>query len=227
MTERSGAYSGGWEDPASVVIAGGTPAERARLALAIARRVDPKFVWAAVELPDPVQGPGEQAVLQEIPVDQRIAIDPSSAAPLAGSGSVAGPIAPGAEDAGLDELSMQGELPGYVRRLIEGRSRDSPIRAFVLTNPDWPNPVWPVNAGSPRRWLDLLRESAVTVVITLARRPEAGPSEADYVLEITSAGPDSADGSIVRVARGAPPSGPGLFHHGNERSLGQIVRQLT
>jgi len=216
---RSRTYSTNWLSPASFGVWGGSPGNRARLAWALASRIDPTPLWLQVELPSGEKDPEEHEVVNRVPVEGRYFVNPADLAPPAELGNAATWFLRDGVEAGvrLSTLADVVRLPLLAQRLLEGRSVYSSTKALVIANSDRLQPMYPTTEGGIRPFIEAFHEFAASVIFTITTPPMANARDVDYLLRLDG-GTSNPRGPVrVVVQFGAPSGVPGLFKAGTER----------
>jgi len=228
MTREGRTYSTNWLAPASFGVWGGTAGDRARLARAIALRIDPTPLWLQVELPSGEKDPEEYAIVNRMPSETLYLVNPTDLAPPAELGNAATWFLRDGMDASdrLSKLADVVRLPLLAQRILEGRSVYSSTKALVIANSDRLQPMYPTGEGGIRPFIEAFHEFAATVIFTITTPPLANARDVDYVLRLEENAIDSPISMRVVTQLGAPPGVPGLFNTGSTRPLLTLLDEL-
>ena len=228
VPQKGPAYSADWEFPTSIGIWGGSGLDRARLAIALARKIDPDPFWMHVEASAESQDRSEQGVLTSIPADHLFVFNPPELAPETGAGNIATSFV--REDAATGDR-FQGladfvRLPIFTQQLFEGRSAFSPTKVLVIANSDRLQPYYPKEEGGIRPFLEALNQMGVTGIYTDSSGLQPNARDLDYLLRLRAE--DSATTRAVSVTceQGAPPGIPGLFPTGRTFAWDELIEVI-
>jgi hypothetical protein len=221
-------YSEDWSTPTSIGIWGGTGADRARLALSLARRIDRAPFWLHVEGPPASLTEPERAALSSLPPNHLFRFDPSELSPETGAGNLATwfahrDLAPAQSVEGLADFVR---LPVFTQQLFEGRSRFSPTRVLVIANSDLLQPFYPSEEGSIRPFLEALNQLAVTGIYTDSSALKPNARDLNYLLRLKDDGMEGEKVVRVLCEQGALPGTPGLFSVGEVHRLEDLLRSI-
>lgn len=221
-------YSASWSSPTSFGVWGGSSGARARLALALASRVDKEPFWLQVELSSGEKDPEEYAVVSRVPAGGLYYVNPADLAPPAELGNAATWFLRDGVDAEdrLSKLADVVRLPLLAQRVLEGRSVYSATKALVIANSDRLQPMYPTTEGGIRPFIEAFHEYATSVIFTITTPPMPNARDVDYVLRLEGGNPDSRSPIRVVTEHGPPPGTPGLFPEGSERSLEALLAEL-
>jgi len=228
MTGAARVYAQDWKSPTSFGIWGGFPGDRAKLARAVAHRVDPDLIWLQIENPEDTRDPIEGSIVDMVPPDRLYVVHPPDFAPQTGLGNLATWFVREDLDANarLQALADFMRLPNLARSILEGRSIYSPTLALVIANSDRLQSLYPTEEGGIRPFIRAVNEYATTLLFTLTTPPLANARDVDYLLHIERQ--DSEGHSVVNVSctQGAPPGTAGLFALGQRWTLGDLLEQI-
>jgi len=221
-------YSDAWTHPTSIGIWSGSPADRARLASAIAYRIDPDPFWIQIEDATKVREREESEVLARFTPNHLFVRDPSELrlrSLVEGSGTLLQ-----REDASTEEwLRRVGkilELPALVQRILESASESFPVRALVVSHTERLGENWPTSVGGIRPFIEAANHSRVSMVFTRGAAPEPNVVDVDYVLAMEGTGSDGPAATRVTCEQGAEHGSPGLFERGSTDALKTLIEAL-
>lgn len=228
MPDDSHTYSPNWLSPASFGIWGGSGADRATLARAIAMRVDPNWLWLQVELPEHQKDPAEYAIVDRVPPSQLFLVNPADLAPPAELGNAATWFLRDGVQSGdrLSHLADVVRLPLLAQRLLEGRSVYSATKALVIANSDRLQPMYPTQEGGIRPFIDAFHEYAASVIFTITTPPQPNARDVDYLLRIEAPEDGRSGPTRVLTQYGAPQGVPGLFRVGSISLLDELLDRI-
>ena len=221
-------YSTNWQSPTSFGVWGGSSGERARLAWALASRIDPNPLWLQVELPSGAKDAAEYAVINQVPPGGLYVVNPADLAPPAELGNAATWFLRDGLGAGdrLSTLANVVRLPLLAQRLLEGRSVYSSTKALVIANSDRLQPMYPTEKGGIRPFIEAFHEFATSVIFTITTPPEANAEDVDYLLRLEKGVSMSKSPLRVVTQYGAPSGVPGLFTRGSERAFLALLEEI-
>jgi len=228
VPESERRYGRNWSIPTSFGVWGGTPAARAQLAWAIARRIDPEPYWLQLEQVSEPHDPAEYAVVDQVPTHHLFPLVPEEFAPVAEQSNVATwflrtDMQPGDR---LNRLADFTRLPLLAQRLLEGRSSYSPTKALVIANANRAEALYPREEGGLRPFFEAINEYATTVIITVTNVPGPNVHDLDYVFHLSE-----IERGVQRTIRatceqGAPKNVPGLFTIDERRDLDVLLDEI-
>jgi hypothetical protein len=219
-------YSSDWTEPTSFGIWGASAGDRARLAWAIALRVDPDPLWIQIEGPSGTHDPAELAVLDRLPTDHLFAVQAGELAPETYLGNMAGSFVreEASSDDRLHAVADFMRLPPLFRDILGGRSAHHPTKALVIANSDRAAALYPSNEGGIRPLVESINEVATTVIFVISTTPRPYNARVvDYLIQLKDDDPGGI--SVVRAEcpQGAPPGTPGLLALGDRRPLSTLI----
>jgi len=216
-----------WKVPTSFAIWGGLTGDRAQLALAIARRIDPEPFWLQVEGPGTLRDRREAALIAGLPRDHLFILDPTQHAAQGDTAATRTRLATNlaSADDHIRVLSDFLRLPAVYQRLMAGRQPLDPVKAVVAANVDRPRPLWPSSAGSLRPYIEAINEFAYTVIFTLWSRPDENGRDLDYVFRLED-GAETRSRVQVTCESGSRFGTPGLFSIGEQHDLLDFVLEI-
>lgn len=228
MPTTNHVYSQDWRVPASFGVWGGSPGDRARLASALAHRIDPEPFWLQIEHSPADRDPEETRVVSRVPENHLFVLTPADFGPENGAGNMATWFlrTDVAGDDRLRHLADFVRLPTLARNLLEGRSSYSPTKALVIANSDRLQPLYPVEEGGVRPFIEAFHEYAASVIFTLTESPQPNARDVDYLMRLEVGESKSARNSRVTFQQGAPPQTPGLFTIGSQRELTALLELI-
>ena len=221
-------YSDDWTVPTSIAIWGGTSPDRARLALALGRRIDPELLWLHVSGAAESSPESDGIATTAVRAGHLFLLDPSDLKPETGAGNLAtwfarGDAAPGGMVLDLADFVR---LPEFTRRLLEGRSAFSPTKVLVIANSNLLQPYYPKEEGGVRPFLEALNRIGVTGIYTDSSGLEPNSLDMNYLLRLQGERPGDSPGARVKCEQGAPPGTPGLFSVGEAHALTDLLKAL-
>lgn len=221
-------YARDWSRPTSFGIWGGSPGDRARLAWALAHRIDAAPYWLQIEIASEPSDPAEHAVVDQLPTDRRFHLRPEEFAPLSDQGNVATwflrtDIQPGDR---LNRLADFARLPLLAQRLLGGRSAYSPTKSLVIANANGLNAFYPQEEGGIRPFVEAINEYATTLILTVTSTPNPNVRDIDYVFHLTTIDREGQQATRATVEHGAPRNAPGLFTVEERRDLDVLLDEL-
>ena len=226
-TSRS--YARDWSKPTSFGVWGGSPGDRAKLAWAIARRIDAEPYWLQIELGAGPRDPVEDGVVDQVPAEQRFILRPEEFAPRTDHGNVATWFLRPDIRAGdrLNRLADFAQLPLLAQRLLGGRSTYSPTKSLVISNANGLSEFYPGEEGGIRPVVDAFNEFATTLILTVtAPTPRANVRDIDYAFHLTEIDRGGQKGTRATCEFGAPKNVPGLFNVDDRRDLDVLLDEL-
>ena len=228
MTETARRYSDDWRVPTSVGIWGGSSLDRARLAFAIARRVDPEPFWMHVESESEKEDRPELGILNSIPSNHLFVFNPAELTPETGAGNIATSFVRDNAPTGdrFQGLADFVRLPIFTQQLFEGRSAFSPTKALVIANSDRLQPFYPKEEGGIRPFLDALNQMGVTGIYTDSSALQPNARDLDYLLRLEGEGAAGGEPTRLTCEQGAPSGTSGLFSLGRAYALDELVASL-
>lgn len=228
MPTKPRTYSPEWKAPTSLGVWGGSRATRARLALAIAQRIDPGFYWLqAVGDVEPREVP-EASLAGRVGAGHLFYLRPTQLSPQTRSGPVADwfvrdDVAPDARVQRIGELLR---LPSLARTLLQGRTASSPTRALVIADANLAEPFLSLEEGGVRPFFEAFHQLATSLVVTISNRPRPNARDFDYLFYIRPGSEDVGSLAEVECQQGPPAGTPGLFHPGSVGRLNALVEEL-
>ena len=221
-------YTHDWSAPTSFGVWGGSAEHRARLALALARRIDPGLYWIQAEEGAQSREAAELSVVTTVPTDHVFFLHPSELAPQTELGNMASWFVRSDLDPGT-RLRAIGDflrLPTLVRSLLEGRSAYVPTKALVAANADLARPFYPSEEGGIRPFIEALNEYGTTVILTLGKPPSPNVRDLDYLLKLDQHDEGGRTVVDVECRQGGSPEVPGLFTRGRRWGLANLLEEL-
>jgi hypothetical protein len=228
MPTKPRSYSDDWGVATSFGVWGGTHETRARLALGVARRIDPEFFWLqAVGDPGSHDAP-ELSLSERVPEGHLFYLHPEELAPQTRSGNVADWFVRDDVEAEtrLRRIGDFMRLPSLARKLLEGRSATSPTRALVIADANLAEAFYSLEEGGIRRFIEDFNLYAITLVITIGNRPNPNAGDIDYLLYIRPGSEDEGSLAQVECRQGPPPGTAGLFAEGSSRGLNALLEEM-
>jgi len=227
-TQKPRIYSDDWATPTSIGFWGGSATDRALLASAFGRRIDPETFWLQVEDPSEPRDPGEYAVVGKFPSDHVFYLRPADLQPSNSEGNMASWLVRDdvTAEARLRTLADFARLPLLAQQILEGRSAYSPTKVLVIANSNRIQPYYPTEEGGIRPFLDALNSFAATMIFTLTDTPAPNSRDVDYLFRIIDPHPGEGGTTRVTCVQGAPRGAPGLFSPGFSRDLPQLLESI-
>jgi len=225
-TSRS--YARNWATPTSFGVWGGTPGDRAKLAWALARRVDAEPFWLQIELAAEPLDPTERAIVDEVPSARCFRLRPEEFAPNVEQGNVATWFLRTDIQAGdrLNRLADFARLPLLAQSLLGGQSTYSPTRSLVIANANGLNAFYPQDEGGIRPFVEAFNEYATTLILTVTSTPRENVRDIDYVFRLTDIDRGGTNVARVTCEQGAPKNVAGLFTVDERRDLDVLLDEL-
>ncbi len=222
-------YARDWRVPTSFGFWGASAGDRCRLALTVARRVDPEFFWLQVEDPLEPRDAVEHSIVSHIASDHFFVINPEELAPHPELGTMASWIVREDidADARLRTFADFMRLPNLARDLLDGRSSYSPTKAIAIANSNRAADLYSTEEHGIRPFVEAINECAATIIFTTTKPSE--PRNARYVDYLFHLEDDNAEGrSVVSVEcrQGAPPGTQGLFMTRYRRDLSALIDEI-
>jgi len=228
MSTKPRSYSGDWAVPTSIGIWGATRPTRNRLALAVARRIDPEFYWLqALGTIDSHAAP-DLSLSERIPSGYLFYLRPAQLSPLTQLGNVTNWFVREDVDADtrLHRISDFMGVPSLARNLVDGRSAQSSTKTLVIADANLAEPFLPLEEGGLRPFIEALNQYATTLIVTVNNRPNPNARDIDYLLQLRVGPEEEESAANVECGQGPPPGTPGLFTQGNARRLNALVEEL-
>jgi len=221
-------YARNWSIPTSFGVWGGTPGARARLAWAIAHRIDTEPYWLQLEVASEPHDPEEYSVVNQIPSHHLFPLHPEEFAPQAQQSNVATwflrtDMQPGDR---LNRLADFTRLPLLAQRLLGDRSSYSPTKALVIANANRAEALYPREEGELRPFFEAINEYAATVIITVTNVPGPNVKDVDYVFHLTEVERGGQTAVRATCEQGAPKNVPGLFTVDERRDLEVLLDEI-
>jgi hypothetical protein len=214
--------------PTSFGVWGGSRAIRTRIALALARRIDPAFFWLQV-MGDPGSQdapglsiservlPGHLFYVHPPPLDRQTRLD-HVADWFVREGVSA--------ETRLQRIGELVGLPSLARNLIAGGSPGGAARSLVLADANLAESFFSLDEGGIRPFIEACNHYATTLIITLGNRPNPNARDIDYLLYVRPPSEVDESGGLVECRQGPAPGTAGLFTQGTARELNALVEEL-
>jgi hypothetical protein len=220
------AYARDWRTPTSFGHWGASAADRARLAWALARRIDPDPYW--IQLIDPA-GPHdavEMPVVSQIPSDHVFLLDPARLAPQPELGNITSWVFREdlEADARLRTLVDFVRLPAVPRELVAGHGVDSPTRALVIAESALAADLYSAEPHGIRPFVEAINQFSTTIIFAAGPSDPRYKQDIDYVFRLDARGGRSP--VTVECERGPSPAADGLFSVGYRRELNGLIGEL-
>ena len=222
------AYSESWAAPTSFLIWGGGPGDRARLASALAYRIDTEPVWFQVEDSSTIRDPGEAEVVNRIPSESVNAVPPPKFVPGREPRNLGHWLLEDdvSETEGVQQLADFLRLPPFIQRGLEGRTADTPVKAVVVANLDRARPLWPAFAGGIRPFIKAVNGFAITLILAIGSAPDPNAADIDYLFQLEGDARRGPGETTVSCRQGAPHGVAALFSAGTAYRLTDLVEKL-
>ena len=217
--------SGPLGHPSSFVLWGPDRGILDRVALAIARSIDPEFYWFDVTAPDGALSRGEREVLEEVPVHRAFRLSPPEVELQNAIGNVAVWAVlrhGGAEAQQVSELADFVRLPDVVQRTVSERNPDTP-GTLVVSNADHASHLYPADAGTFSPYIRLLNNRGLTLILTTGMTPRANAADFEVILKLQ---PGAVGSWSMKCEKGSLEADFAPFGPASETSVDSVIARL-
>jgi len=215
--------------PTSVVIIGAERIPRDRLAAAIARALDPTFLWFELARPGDEVTPAERELFRQNEPDRFLEIDPDDFRLREDLGTLALWAAGRDEHASepLREVAEFAILPDSIRLALLSRDPDGGRGAIVVANAERARGNFDGRPGSLRPYVEVLNRFGFTPIITAWEQFRENATDLEYILRIAPDSAAPADGLVVRCVRGGPTGTFGFLAKGSRFPLHSFLEEVA
>jgi len=228
MSVENRRFSDDWRVPTSIGLWGGSPPTRARLAMAIARRINPDFYWLQIQGAPGSGTDGPSVAAGRVSSGHLFYLRPSQVSRQ----TPAGPVADWFVRSDVESetrLNLIGDflkLPTLARNLIGGNASGGLTNVLVIADANLAESVLSLEEGGIRPFIDALNQHAVTMITTLGNRPNPNAKDIDYLLYVRPEPTVEESGAPVECRQGSPPGVPGLFTLGTVQGINEIIEEM-
>jgi len=217
-----------WGVPTSIGIWGGTATTRSRLALVVARRIDPEFYWLQTQGGSGPTSEVDPALAGRVPKGHLFFLRPGQVSRQTPTGPVSEWFVRSDVESET-RLNLIGDfmkLPTLARNLIGGGNPGRSTKALVIADSNLAESLLSLEEGGIRPFIEALNKHGLTMITTLGNRPNPNARDIDYLLYIRPEPTVEESGAPVEVRQGSPPGVPGLFTVGTVRGINAVIEGM-